>query len=292
LKLFKSRLPKMTKREYIIRQIAKTNKKNYENYVVTRIYHRLNRNDLKFMTQQYVNRPDGHALTDMYFPQLQLHIEIDEPFHKKQKKLDINRESDIIQATNHEIHRIKITEDLTKIDNQVESLVERIKKNIEIKERNDEWEPWDLEKEFNPLYFQEKGYLDVNENPSFRRIVDACNCLGQNYKSVQQAWFKSKIYPNHNLWFPKFYENDEWDNKISSDGKTITEKCKDKDKYESWFNSVITNNVKRITFPRSIDNLGFRLYKFAGIFETCIDDSTFENGIIHKLIQTRIEITH
>jgi len=131
----------MTKREYIIRQIAKTNKKNYENYVVTRIYHRLNRNDLKFMTQQYVNRPDGHALTDMYFPQLQLHIEIDEPFHKKQKKLDINRESDIIQATNHEIHRIKITEDLTKIDNQVESLVERIKKNIEIKERNDEWEP-------------------------------------------------------------------------------------------------------------------------------------------------------
>lgn len=131
----------MTKREYIIRQIAKTNKKNYENYVVTRIYHRLNRNDLKFMTQQYVNRPDGHALTDMYFPQLQLHIEIDEPFHKKQKKLDINRESDIIQATNHEIHRIKITEDLTKIDNQVESLVEQIKKNIEIKERNDEWEP-------------------------------------------------------------------------------------------------------------------------------------------------------
>ena len=127
----------MTKREYIIRQIAKTNKKNYENYVVTRIYHRLNRNDLKFMTQQYVNRPDGHALTDMYFPQLQLHIEIDEPFHKKQKKLDINRESDIIQATNHEIHRIKITEDLTKIDNQVESLVERIKKNIEIKERNE-----------------------------------------------------------------------------------------------------------------------------------------------------------
>ena len=73
----------MTKRDYIIRQIAKTNKKNYENYVVTRIYHLLNRTDLKFITQQYVNRPDGHALTDMYLPQLQLHIEIDESFHKK-----------------------------------------------------------------------------------------------------------------------------------------------------------------------------------------------------------------
>ncbi|MEY2829079.1 MAG: hypothetical protein RIQ33_937, partial [Bacteroidota bacterium] len=108
----------MTKREYVIRQIAKTNKKNYENYVVTRIYHRLNRNDVKFSTQQFVNRPEGHALTDMYFPQLKLHIEIDEPFHKKQKEMDINRETDIIQATNHEILRIEITEKIEDIDLQ------------------------------------------------------------------------------------------------------------------------------------------------------------------------------
>ena len=57
----------MTKREYVIRQIAKTNKKNYENYVVTRIYHLLNRTDVKFVTQQYVNRPEGHALKTCTF---------------------------------------------------------------------------------------------------------------------------------------------------------------------------------------------------------------------------------
>lgn len=44
----------MNKKEYIIRQIAKTNKKNYENYVVTRIFHLINRLDIKFVTQQYV----------------------------------------------------------------------------------------------------------------------------------------------------------------------------------------------------------------------------------------------
>ena len=280
----------MTKREYIIRQIAKTNKKNFENYVVTRIYHRLDRNDVKFLTQQYVNRPEGHALTDMYFPQLKLHIEIDEPFHKKQERLDIDRETDIIQATNHEIYRIEITERLEDINEQIESLVQKIRSNIALKEQTSEWEPWDLEKEFNPLYYQRKGYLDVNENPAFRKIVDACNCLGQNYKSVQQGWFKSKVYPNHNLWFPKFYENEEWDNRISNDGKTITVKCKKKDKYETWYTSVVTNKVKRITFPRSIDNLGFRLYKFAGIFETDVEKSTFENGVIHRLINERIEI--
>ena len=280
----------MTKRDYIIRQIGKTNKKNYENYVVTRIYHLLNRMDIKFVTQQYVNRPEGHALTDMYFPQIKLHIEIDEPFHKKQIRSDINRETDIIQATNHQISRIKITRDLETINNQITDLVDQIRAKIKSFEKSSQWESWNLDKEFNPNYYREKGYLDVKENPAFRKIVDACNCLGQNYKAVQQAWFKSKIYPNHNLWFPKFYENEEWDNRISPDGRVITEKCKDPKKYHTWFKGVTSNLVRRITFPRSIDNLGFRLYRFAGIFETDLESSSLENGVIHRLKETRIDI--
>jgi very-short-patch-repair endonuclease len=184
----------MTKRDYIIRQIRKTNKKNYENYVVTRIYHLLNRTDIKFITQQYVNRPEGHALTDMYFPQIQLHIEIDEPFHKRHVDLDIGREIDIIQATNHQISRIEITDDLESINKQIDKLIIEINAKIEILVKNQKWEAWDIDKEFNPNYYREKGYLDVEESPAFRKIVDACNCLGQNYISVQQAWFKSKVY--------------------------------------------------------------------------------------------------
>jgi len=280
----------MTKRDYVIRQIAKTNKKNYENYVVTRLYHRINRDDIKFITQQYVNRPEGYALTDIYFPQLCLHIEIDEPFHEKQQFLDINRETDIIQATNHDIFRIKISDDLPGINQQIDEVVNKILKRIEKSEVTGVWEPWDLEKEFNPEYYRGKGYLDVSEQPAFRRIVDACNCLGQQYEAVQQAWFKSKIYPGHYLWFPKFYENEDWDNRISNDGKVIIERCKNPDHYEAWFTSIISNKAKRITFPRSIDNLGFRLYKFAGIFETDTKASSFEHGIVYRQTEERLEI--
>jgi len=246
--------------------------------------------DIKFITQQYVNRPEGHALTDMYLPQIQLHIEIDEPFHKKQIDSDIDRETDIIQATEHHISRIKITEDLNSINNQIADLVKKIRAKIKSLEKSGQWESWNLDKEFNPNHYREKGYLDVQENPAFRKIVDACNCLGQNYKAVQQAWFKSKIYPNHNLWFPKFYENEDWDNRISKDGTVITEKCKNPEKYDAWFKGVTSNLVKRITFPRSVDNLGFRLYRFAGIFETDLELSSIENGVIHRLKETRIEI--
>jgi very-short-patch-repair endonuclease len=280
----------MNKKEYIIRQIAKTNKKNYENYVVTRIFHLINRLDIKFVTQQYVNRPEGHALTDMYFPQLKLHVEIDEPFHSKQKSLDLKRETDIIQATDHQITRIKITDNLESINNQIDNLVMDINTQIKNLEINKKWESWDLDKEFNPFYYQEKGYLEVEESPAFRKIVDACNCLGQNYKAVQTGWLKSKVYPNHNLWFPKFYKNKQWDNSISKDGITITEKCLDPTSYNSWYEDVMSNLVRRITFPRSIDNLGFKLYRFAGVFETDVNASSLENGVIHRLVETRIDI--
>ena len=46
----------MTKKEYIKRQIARTNKKDYENYVVTRIIHKIDDLGVKFTTQQYVKR--------------------------------------------------------------------------------------------------------------------------------------------------------------------------------------------------------------------------------------------
>ncbi len=39
----------MTKKEFIVRQLAKTNKKNYENYVVTGIVHRLGDPQVKFV---------------------------------------------------------------------------------------------------------------------------------------------------------------------------------------------------------------------------------------------------
>ncbi|OOV29497.1 hypothetical protein BXU11_06330 [Flavobacterium sp. LM5] len=280
----------MTELDYVIKQLSKTNKKNYENYVVTRIWHGLSSLDVKFITQQYVRRPEGYALTDMYFPQFDLHIEIDEPAHLNQEELDRNRELDIINSTNHTFERIAINNNIRVINEKTDKIIDHIKKLREDSIQNDSFVPWDLKKEFNPDFHREKGYLDINENPVFRTILDASNCLGQNYKGVQRGWFKSKLYENHNLWFPKFYENANWDNKMIEEGKTIVEKCKIEDRKESHYKNLIDSPVKRIVFPRSIDNLGFILYKFIGIFETDKERSNPENGMFYKRINTRIEL--
>ena len=46
----------MKKYNFIKKQLSKTNKKNDENYVVSRIWHLLNNPDVKMITQQYIVR--------------------------------------------------------------------------------------------------------------------------------------------------------------------------------------------------------------------------------------------
>ncbi len=74
----------MNKLEFVARQLAKAQNKRYEHYVVNRIWSLLNDSRVKFVTQQFVSRPEGRAMTDMFFPQLAIHIEVDEGFHKSQ----------------------------------------------------------------------------------------------------------------------------------------------------------------------------------------------------------------
>ncbi|MBC7795518.1 MAG: hypothetical protein H7Z37_01445, partial [Pyrinomonadaceae bacterium] len=112
------------KKEFLLRQIAKTNKKNHENYVVTRIIHKLDDLTVKFITQQYVKRAENRiALTDLYLPQISLHVEIDEAHHKKIVREDLVKQADIINATGHTIERIDATLPLDKFNERIDIIV-------------------------------------------------------------------------------------------------------------------------------------------------------------------------
>ena len=278
----------MNKKEYIIRQISKTNKKNYENYVVTGIWHLLADNNVKFLTQQYVSRTNGFALTDMFFPQIKFHIEIDEPHHERNIKNDMTRETDIIDATGHAIKRIKITDDLENIHLQIQETVNQIKGLIHELKKNNAYEEWDLEKEFDPNFYKSKGKITVEEGATFRQIVDACNCFGHNYDGYQKGWAINNLDNSQHLWFPKFYENKDWDNKISDDGLQIIERCKILNRKYQHFDDAIKENTERVTLPRVKDNLGFIFYRFKGVFKVDIEFSHPDTGVVYKRIKTEV----
>lgn len=267
----------MNRTEYILRQLAKTNKKNYENYVVTRIWNLLNDLNIKMVTQQHVTRPSGRALTDLYFPQINLHIEIDEGHHfDKEKKVtaDLIREADIIRATGHMFETIKVCEDRYDIDiSVINKRIDDVVKIIQAEFRNKNPPSWDIAAEYNPQTYIDKGTMSADENVAFRTISDACNCFGNQYKSVQKCHFKHP-YEDRYLWFPKLYANGVWDNYISDDENVIT--FKKVIGQESWFKeNIVKENKKKevLVFAHFKSNLGDVMYRFKGVYKVDIQES-------------------
>jgi hypothetical protein len=73
---------------YLRKVFAHTIGKTFENYVITQIWSKVEDFTLYPVTQQYVKRENGYALIDLYFPQVNFAIEVDEFAHKNNKILD------------------------------------------------------------------------------------------------------------------------------------------------------------------------------------------------------------
>jgi len=287
----------MDKKEYYLKQIAKTNKKNHENYIVTRILNLLDDLSLKFITQQPVILSNSkRALTDLYFPQIDLHIEIDELYHQHQIDQDKMREADIVNATNQEVVRIDASKDLDCINKSIGSLVCKIREIVINKKNNNTFTPWDIEKEYNAKTYIEKGYIDLGDKVAFKKIIDALECFGLSYKGCQKSCIKHPMEPGTAIWFPKFYENENWDNQISADGLIITERYKGGMKWMKQgdnrdFIKVYLDKFprRRIVFASVIDSLGERLYRFKGVFEVDKVESLKRQMITHKRTAVRVK---
>lgn len=278
----------MDKLEFLIRQIAKTNKKNYENYVITRIWHRLNNLDIKFVTQQYVAKSDGsYALTDMFFPQLNLHIEVDEPHHQRQINQDELRERDIINVTQHEIQRIDVSRGIDDIHERIEEIVQLIMKRVT--DLGHRFVPWDLHRETAPQTYVDLGYIDVSDNVAFERIVDAVNCFGYSYKGFQKAGIKHPFKKDTYLWFPKLYPNQSWINGLSPDEQVITERPVDPVEAKKHLNRYLAHPEVRIVFARVKGPLGDTMYRFKGVFKLDSSDSMNRECLVWKKIADRVQ---
>lgn len=278
----------MTKLDFIARQLAKAQNKRYEHYVVNRIWNLLNDLRLKFVTQQFVSRPEGRAMTDMFFPQLNIHIEVDEGFHKKQIDADKLREADIINVTGHQILRIDVTKDIEHINSHIDVIVATIKDKIVSKPN---FEPWDIAAEMNPQTYIDRGYIDVQENVAFRTMVDAANCFGLNIKP-RGIWTGGALHgvePNTLIWCPKLYQNKDWNNQMSDDGEVITEMSEDPSRVLIEIDRVTrAQEFTRIVFPRFKGPLGDYLYRFTGKYELDTEATNGTTGFVWRRVATRV----
>lgn len=131
-------MPYNKKREYLVKTLSSTKRKDYENYIINAIWHKLDRLDIQPVTQQYVKRTDGkYALIDLYFPQINVGIECDEEYHicneEHDKKRELTMEEMLAsydETADFKLYRIKAYESIESIEDQVSSVVKEIRQII------------------------------------------------------------------------------------------------------------------------------------------------------------------
>lgn len=131
------------KQDYLYRMFSHhTKDKEKENYVVNAIWARLDDLNVKPVTQQYVRRPNGYALIDLYFPQINYGVECDEAYHKDNTLKDAAREIDLqtaLSACSEDgltIRRVDATLDADALHARIREIVCEIKQRSQKKENS------------------------------------------------------------------------------------------------------------------------------------------------------------
>lgn len=284
----------------------RTRGKKYENFVINSIYTKLSNSELIPITQQYVKNTNysvdnnkKYYLLDLYFPQLQYGVEIDESHHLNEENriMDEIRAQDILGSIQCEQGRIaiynedgsiktyeKLNDQINKQVRYIKSLIfERIKKTGQALK----WEDNDSRKK----QLLKTGVFNTKDDVDFEGVTEIYNLLGHNVENLGRCFVK--LNERYKLWVPYLAVQLEdgtvktkngWENTLNEDKTIIKEvvgnmnKCNTRNFPEGPWNE---NGYKRIVFMHIKDSFGMDRVKFLGVFEAL-------KLIMYQGIQTKI----
>ena len=304
----------MEKIDYITNQFKKTFGKKYENYCITRIYNLVNREDLKIVTQQLFKRNDNKiALADLYLPQINMWIEIDEGQHINNTDSDNNRTKEVIdnniisnsakkkyKALDEVIYidkekpyRINVyNKSLKEINIQIDNIVNEI--NTRIINLKENFKPWNrVDGDYQE--FLKKGFINVNDDAKFRTLDE----IGKLFKLDKLPYDQKmhayiNIKDNYYIWSPTIIiegnecDNNSWYNIISNDGNYIFEHQKIES--QNYLSSVLDNDEIRYVFVKYKDESGRMIRKFKGVFVIDSEKSKKKQVRVWKKSSNQIDL--
>lgn len=299
------------KLEYMERLFAKIGKKKTESYVISRIWHQLDDDRVKFVVQQYVRidkDENKYALADLYLPQLNIFIEVNEPFHVNNVERDNLRNEKIMDITQSELHTIVCGnrpqgedgkdvphwKSLDEIHRRITEVVSLIKQRIS--ELGENFKPWDDVSTLSVEYHRNKGYLKVEDKECLRTVDDVAAVFGTKPKHRGFLRASGASVPNKKgwiIWWPNT-NHTRWCNEPSPDGMYIyeypTKENKSVTQTEHLKQWLAAPEETRVTFLRSEDDLGFCFYRFVGVFRLNRDKSIQENKCVWERISDTYQL--
>ncbi|MCQ2229377.1 MAG: hypothetical protein MJZ13_06485 [Bacteroidales bacterium] len=261
--------------------------KKFESYVIQRIWHRLNDDRVQFVFQQEVVRDNGIALLDLYLPQVQMSIEVNEAYHEdyEQTLRDEARNTEVMQKIGVKPMVVRCAQKIEDVHAQIETVVEEIKHRVCQLEKEHSFIAWTGDEEMKPKHYQDVGYLEARPYNGYVKTIDDAFAIFEA-KAKHKGFLRvgGADIPNRKgwiVWCPNS-DNGKWHNVMSEDGSVILEypkaergtKSSDGDMPQVDHQAAIdhlkdhkTKQQTRVTFFKEKDALGFNFYRFVGVFK-------------------------
>lgn len=285
----------MWKIDYLSSQLShRTRRKDLENYVVNAIYNRIGDLGLKPVAQQLIRTNEGSKFIDLYFPQVKVAIECDEPHHStvEQTRRDEIREISIFDALRSvgeeeltDFIRVRYNDfnDSNSFDMRLTEIATRIKRDVARLRMSGDFEEW-VERSPDPItYFADRDWIDLAETVldevGFTVIADVHNALfgsnfsagaGQGLRSYYNLARYSPSYEGIHMSFCKLNVEggsgaQGWRNTLSLDGIELREAKND----SSPGDFIEPAEGPRVWFVKDTRPVkgGNTDYRYAGIFE-------------------------
>ena len=130
-----------------------------------------------------------------------------------------------------------------------------------------------------------RGRLSVGDKVPFKTHVEVARLFGRDYGGHQHATIS--LGELIDVWFPKLYPNDDWDNLLTDDGQVITMRHVQGGNYGTV---MVEPNVRGdlITFGHIKAARGPRRYEFVGVFRRDPSASNPDEWV-HRRISETIE---
>jgi len=290
----------MDKLEYVARSLSRGTNKVYETYVINAIYQKVNNPNLIIETQKEIKLENGYRpLIDLFLPQLNIAIEVDEGYHasEAQHDHDIWREKSInSQISKPCIGNSILFERVIAHDVSLEEINARIDEIVRLINSK-------IKSHTTPLVWKSKE--ELLEDIKKRGTIELDDCFDSNvqiinlvYNRNYSGWQKSTY---RLLWFPVISDKDDdgtltsrasWQNFFNQTHSIIYERADNSslnERKKEWALADKQNGIVRVVFVKDRDSFGKTRKRFAGVFVAAGWDDNL-NAQIWRLERTRIKI--
>ncbi|HMV30409.1 MAG TPA: hypothetical protein PKE23_13535 [Anaerolineales bacterium] len=285
--------------DYLSRLFQKVGSKPTELYVLTRLWHQLNDLEIQMLPQQYVGLPENrYAMSDIFFPQANVFVEINEPAHYESEwriELDRQRNEHIAARTKTRVEVVDCREPLEGIHLQIDGIVDLIRERVSEAKESGAFKRWRPNEARNPQYWKTQKVIRLEDEIILNNIEAICELFDADFKQTKRGYFRKGAIahpsvPECVIWWPSAFSRSGWSNTSKEDGTFIAESHQNPQRNQTHYHDTLKWPHKRIVFYFQRDVLGFSGYYFMGVYEIDFDLSNEREGLFWRRVGKEVEL--